>query len=391
MMSLFVELIQIALGTRTVLSKIPSENEWQQIYDTAVKQSLVGVVLSGIEVIRAKNVELSVPKILLLQWIGEVQMIEQQNKKLNEAAEHLIRVFKNGRLRSCVLKGQGVARLYDVRCKKSDVRSQNSEQSSESSRVQEFKGSSGSLSLRRQPGDIDLWVEGGREKVLQFLKSSYLKTGTVVIHHVDTSIIDGVETEVHFLPSYSYNYLRYAKYKKFFKEEANLQFNHFDERVGFAYPTNRFNAVYLMMHIFRHVFHEGIGLRQLMDYYFVLIHLTDEERKWAYGKLKWLGLGNVTSAVMYVMKAVFLMDDKYLLCSPSEKTGKYLLDEIFAGGNFGKFGEQYESAHSGNGFNLYLKNLKRLGKVYSLCPSEVLWAPIWKPTHWMWRKWKGYV
>ena len=402
-MSLFVELIQIAVGTREKLSNVPSENEWQRIYEIAAKQSLVGVVLSGIEVIRAKNAELSVPKMLLLQWIGEVQVIEQQNKKLNEAAEHLTRIFKNGGLRSCVLKGQGVARLYDVRCKKSDVRSQNSEQSSESLKVQESQGSqdlrneramletSGSLSLRRQPGDIDLWVEGGREKVLQFLKSSCLKTGTVVIHHVDASIVDGVETEVHFLPSYSYNYLRYIKYKKFFKEEANLQFDHFDEQVGFAYPTNRFNAVYLMMHIFRHVFHEGIGLRQLMDYYFVLIHLTDEERKWAYGKLKWLGLGKVTCAVMYVMKAVFLMDDKYLLCSPSEKTGKYLLEEIIAGGNFGKFGEQYESAHSGSSFNLYLKNLKRLGKVYSLCPSEVLWAPIWKPCHWIWRKWKGYV
>ena len=391
MMSLFVELIQIALGTRTVLSRIPSENEWQQVYDTAVKQSLVGIVLHGIEELRAKNAELSVPRVLLLQWIGEVQVIEQQNKKLNEAAEHLTRIFKNGGLRSCVLKGQGVARLYDVRCKKSDVRSTSAEQSSESSRVQEFKGSSGSLSLRRQPGDIDLWVEGGREKVLQFLKSSCLKTGKVVIHHVYTSIIDGVETEVHFLPSYSYNYLRYIKYKKFFKEEAKLQFDHFDEQVGFAYPTNRFNAVYLMMHIFRHVFHEGIGLRQLMDYYFVLIHLTDEERKWAYGKLKWLGIEKVTSAVMYVMKAVFLMDDKYLLCNPSEKTRKYLLDEIIAGGNFGKFGEQYESAHSGSSFNLYLKNLKRLEKVYSLCPSEVLWAPIWKPTHWLWRKRKGYV
>lgn len=400
MMSLFVELIQIALGTRIVLSRIPSEGEWQQIFDTAAKQSLVGVVLHGIEELRAKNAELSVPRVLLLQWIGEVQVIEQQNKKLDEAAEHLTRIFKNGGFRSCVLKGQGVARLYDVRCKKSDVRSTSCrtvEQRADDNSPEtwnlnlETNIRSGSLSLRRQSGDIDLWVEGGREKVLQFLKNSYLKTGTVVIHHVDTSIIDGVETEVHFLPSYSYNYLRYVKYKKFFKEEANLQFDHFDEQVGFAYPTNRFNAVYLMMHIFRHVFHEGIGLRQLMDYYFVLIHLTDEERKWAYGKLKWLGLGKVTSAVMYVMKAVFLMDDKYLLCSPSEKTGKYLLEEIIAGGNFSKFGDQYESAHSGSSFNLYLKNLKRLGKVYSLCPSEVLWAPIWKPTHWMWRKWKGSV
>ena len=366
--------------------RIDGTTDWPEVYRLATEQSVLGLVLAGLE-----HSDIKPPKMLLLQWIGEVQMIEQQNKKLNEAAEHLIRIFKNGGLCSCVLKGQGVARLYDVRCKKSDVRSLNSEQSSESSKVQESQGASGSLSLRRQPGDIDLWVEGGREKVLQFLKSSYLKTGTVVIHHVDASIVDGVETEVHFLPSYSYNYFRYIKYKKFFKEEANQQFNHFDGQVGFAYPTNRFNAVYLMMHIFRHVFHEGIGLRQLMDYYFVLIHLTDEERKWAYGKLKWLGLGKVTSAVMFVMKEVFLMDDKYLLCNPSEKTGKYLLEEILAGGNFGKFGEQYESAHSGSSFNLYLKNLKRLGKVYSLCPSEVLWAPIWKPSHWLWRKWKGYV
>ena len=359
-MFFFVELIQIALGIRSSISSVPLEEDWQKVYQLAERQALMGLLFSAIEKLNEKDKTAMPPMSLFYQWTGLVLNTETQNKRLNEAAEHLTRIFKNGGLRCCVLKGQGIARLY-------------------------------SQPLRRQPGDIDLWVEGGREKVLQFLKSSCLKTGTVVIHHVDTSIIDGVETEVHFLPSYSYNYLRYVKYKKYFKEEAKLQFDHFDEQVGFAYPTNRFNAVYLMMHIFSHVFHEGIGLRQLMDYYFVLIHLTDEERKWAYGKLKWLGLGKVTSAVMYVMKAVFLMDDKYLLCSPSDKTGKYLLEEIIAGGNFGKFGEQYESAHSGSSFNLYLKNLKRLGKVYSLCPSEVLWAPIWKPCHLIWRKWKGYV
>lgn len=354
---LLFELVQVALKNRQDLSTTPSRNEWYILYKEAKRHSIVGFLFCGIELLPDEQ---RPPKELLLQWIGDVMQVETQNKRLVDACNQLARLFKTGALRSCVLKGQGLAQLYNE-------------------------------PFRRQSGDIDLWVEGGREKVLQFLKSSYLKTGMVVIHHVDASIVDGVETEVHFLPSYSYNYLRYIKYKKFFKEEANQQLGHFDEQVGFAYPTNRFNAVYLMMHIFRHVFHEGIGLRQLMDYYFVLIHLTDEERKWAYGKLKWLGLGKVTSAVMYVMKVVFLMDDKYLLCSPSEKTGKYLLEEILAGGNFGKFGEQYESAHSGSSFNLYIKNLKRLGKVYSLWPSEVLWAPIWKPAHWMWRKWKGYV
>lgn len=171
---------------------------------------------------------------------------------------------------------------------------------------------------------------------------------------------------------------RYLKYKSFFKEEANQQFNHFDGNVGFGYPTNKFNAVYLMMHISRHIFQEGIGLRQLMDYYFVLIHLLDQEREWAYGKLKWLGLRKLTSAVMYVMKTVFQMDDKYLLCKPSEKIGVYLLEDVFQGGNLGRFGEQYKASYSDNDIILYLKNLKRLRKVYSFCPSEVFWAPVWK-------------
>ena len=384
MQNIFLELIQVAVGTREKLSRIPSEGEWQLIYETAVKQSLVGIVLCGIEELRAKNVELRVPRALLLQWIGEAKRIELQNKRLNEAAALVHSLFKSNGLRSCVLKGQGVARLYGV----------NEELRAKSCRADD----DGSLGLRRQPGDIDIWVEGGREKVLSFLKEKHLKIGKIVIHHVDVSIVEGVETEVHFQPSYTYDLFRYVKYKKFFKKEANQQFNHFDKQVGFAYPTLRFNAVYMMMHIFRHVFHEGIGLRQLMDYYFVLVNMNHNENDNenenlvdVMETLQSMGLMRFTEAVMYVMKVVFQMDDRYLLCMPSKETGEFLLEEIFRGGNFGKFEEQYKEAHSGGRLYKYLLNIKRLKKVYSLCPSEVLWAPVWKPSHWLWRKWKGYV
>ena len=365
-MHFFIELIQVVVGTRDKLSRIPSEGDWQQIYKAAVKQSLVGVVFSAIEILNKQDSTIKPPIPLFYSWLTETKKIEVENKRLNDAAAMVYSFFKSGGLHSCILKGQGVARLYN-------------------------ENGSGSLVVRRQPGDIDIWVEGGRENILRYLKEKHQKTGRIVIHHVDASIVEGVETEVHFLPSYTYDYFRYIKYKLFFKEEALQQFNNFDEHTGFAYPTQKFNAVYMMMHIFRHVFHEGIGLRQLMDYYFVLINLTDEEREWAYGKLKWLGLGNMAGAVMYVLKRVFLMGDRCLLCKPSKETGKFLLEEIFKGGNFGKFDDQYEDAHSGSRFNLYLTNLKRLKRVYSLCPSEVLWAPIWKPCHWMWRKWKGYL
>ena len=357
---LFLELIQLAVGTRDRLSKVPSEEEWQKIYAQATKQSLMGILYSGIEIQNKTDVVVLPPDDLFFIRYGDVAKIEHLNKKRNDAAAALYTIFKNGGLRSCVLKGQGLALLYPD-------------------------------PLKRQSGDIDLWVEGSREEILRFLKDSGFETGKVVIHHVDAHVIADVETEIHFLPSYSYNYLRYLKYKKFFKEEADRQFEHFDGQRGFAYPTNPFNAVYLLLHIFRHVFSEGIGLRQLMDYYYVLTQLTDEEREWAYGKLRWLGLERMTGAVMYVLKRVFLIEDRYLLCSPLEKEGEFLLDEIFQGGNFGQYGKQYNKTKSSKGLKLYLLRLKRLRKVAGLCPSEVLWAPFWKPCHWLWRKAKGYA
>lgn len=391
MMSLFVELIQIALGTRTVLSRIPSENEWQQVYDTAVKQSLVGVVLSGIEVIRAKNAELSVPKMLLLQWIGEVQVIEQKNKKLNEAAGHLTSIFKNGGLRSCVLKGQGIARLYDVRCKKSDVRSQNSEQSSESSRVQEFKGSSGSLSLRRLPGDIDLWVEGGRENVLKFLKDSYFGLGQVVIHHVDTRIIDGVETEIHFIPVYAYNPVLHYKLQRFFKEHGDEQFSHYDDELGFSYPTNSFNAVYVLAHIYMHFLYEGIGLRQLIDYYYVLNALTREQREQAIHDIKRSGLTKIAGAVMFVLSEVCNMKEELMIAKPDNKRGTLLLSEIERSGNFGKYDERLKNRKEEDLIRFNLVALKRQLSFFRYYPMDIISIPFFKVWHWCWRKWKGYL
>ena len=357
---LLLELIQVAIEGRESLSKVPTKEEWQYLYDEAIRQSLVGVLLSGVERLYNKDVAFKPPMTILYEWVGCVIQIERKNRELNYAASLLHRIFKDGGLRSCVLKGQGLSTLYPK-------------------------------PQRRQSGDIDLWVEGSREHTLCFLKKKFFDTGEVVIHHVDACIIEGVETEIHFLPSYTYNYLRYIKYKRFFKEESGEQFCHFDERIGFAYPTNRFNAVYLMLHIFRHVFHEGIGLRQFLDYYFVLLQLSEDERKWAYEKLEWLGLKNITGAVMYVLQNVFLLENSFLLCAPSQQRGSYLIAEIEQGGNFGKYDERYKWIHGKGKIWLYIENLKRLRKVFSLCPSEVLWAFLWKPSHWIWRKYNGYV
>ncbi len=357
---MFFELIQVVIGKRSHLSRIPTDEDWLEIFLTAEKQGLEGIIFSAIAKLKKVDASIMPPEELYYDWLEVVVDIELSNKELFQAAETLSHVFKNGGLRCCVLKGQGLSLLYPE-------------------------------PQRRVPGDIDLWVEGSREHTLQFLRDKCFGVGKIVIHHVDTEILDGIQTEIHFIPSYTYNHFRYRKYQKFFKEEAEEQFSHFDEKVGFAYPTNRFNAVYCLMHIFCHIFNEGIGLRQLLDYYYVLLQLSEEERKWAYGKLKWMGLGKFTGAIMYVEQKVFCLETEYLLCQPSEEVGRLIMDEIMQGGNFGKFGAHYRLAHSKNWIFLKFMKLIRLFKLISICPSEVLWAPIWKPAHHVWRLAKGYI
>ena len=359
-MSLFVELIQIALGTRTELSRIPSENDWQQIYEIAAKQSLVGIVLSGIEELRAKGFEVNVPKVLLLQWIGEVQMIEQRNNKLNEAAEYLTRIIKNGGLRSCVLKGQGVATLYPQ-------------------------------SLLRQPGDIDLWVEGGRERVLKFLKDSYFGLGKVVIHHVDARIIEGVETDIHFVPVYACNPFLHHRLQRFFRLHAEEQFSNVDKDLGFSYPTLRFNTVYILAHIYMHFLYEGIGLRQIVDYYYVLKSLDDEGRIQAASDIKQVGLLKFAGAVMFVLQRVCGMDDGSLVTRPDDKRGGLLLDEIMRSGNFGKYDERLKNRDDKNLVLFNLVALKRQLRFLRYYPMDIISIPFFKVGHWCWRKCKGYL
>lgn len=195
-----------------------TKEEWISAFQMAEVQSLLGILLSAIEKLRAEDKSELPPKELIFQLIGTTLQIEEQNRITNRAAVQLTSIFKKEGIRSCVLKGQGIAQLY-------------------------------AIPQRRQSGDIDLWVEGGRNKILQFIKSNSFSSGQVVIHHADVSIIEGIETEIHFIPCYSCNPFLHRKLQAFFQKHADVQFSNFDEKLGFSYPTLRFNAVYLLSHI----------------------------------------------------------------------------------------------------------------------------------------------
>jgi len=357
---LFFELIQLAIGNRRNLSRIPAEEEWQEIYQEAEKQALVGFLLIAVEKLNELDKASMPPMHLFYQWIGDALQIENRNKKVSYAAAKLTRIFKNGGMRSCVLKGQGVAQLYPK-------------------------------PERRQSGDVDLWVEGGREKVLKFMKDSYFGRDHVVIHHVESQIIDGVVSEIHFIPCYSCNPFLHAKLQRFFAKNAEEQFLNYNEKLGFAYPTSRFNAVYILSHIYMHFLYEGIGFRQIVDYYYVIKNLDDEGKKLATSDIKKVGLLKFAGAVMFVLQRVCGMDDNSMVTKPDDKRGRLLLDEIMVSGNFGKYDDRLKNR---NGKNLVLFNLvalKRQLRFLRYYPMDIISIPFFKVWHWCWRKSKGYL
>lgn len=354
-MTPFQELILISLGKRNRFSVEPTEEVWQTIYIEAQRHCLTGVLLSGVE--KAVAAGSSKPS-FLMQWIGNTMQQELTNTKLNARCREITEQFDKEGVRSCVLKGQGVAMLYPN-------------------------------PLRRQSGDIDLWVEGKRDEIYELLKRRW-GVEKAVIHHADVKIFPDTATEIHFIPSFAYSPFRYQRYKNFFSRYACREFDHYDQKVGFAYPEEVFNAVYSLIHIFHHVLHEGIGLRQMMDYYYMLCNLGDEQRVKAYEEIRRLGLRRFAAAVMYVEQQMFELDEKYLLCLPNKSLGDFLLYEITQSGNFGHYDLRNRKVNRNSRWAVYCHNVSRNVTFFRFAPSEVLWAPLWKPCHFLWRMYKNY-
>lgn len=334
-----------------------SINDSSKLFVKAQRQAIDGVLLDGFVRLKTNADSIQDYKKTKLHWIACALQIEQRNDLTNLRARQLTDFFMSGGYRSCVLKGQGVALLYPN-------------------------------PKRRRCGDIDLWVEGKRDDIVNYIRSKGVKVYDVHLVHATAEFFKDVPVEIHFRPSWMYNPFLDRKLQTFFASQASEQFAHYDEKVGFAYPTVFFNLVHSMVHINRHVFEEGIGLRQLMDYYFILIHSSREERTEAYNVLCSVGLRKFVGAVMYVMQKVFLLEEDLMLCRPNSILGSRLLDSIMAGGNFGK---ALGLKHGRNKLEKGLLQLKHNLRLMLPYAKEAMWIPFFQVWHYGWRKKHGYL
>ena len=159
-----------------------------------------------------------------------------------------------------------------------------------------------------------------------------------------------------------------------------------------AVPTPEMNRVYVLLHIYRHLFDEGIGLRQLLDYFYVLRSpCTPDERARTVAILRRLGMLRFARAVMYVEQVVFGLENEHLLLPPSERYGRRLLSEVMRAGNFGQFDERIHRKRNERPIQKFWRKVSRNVTFLTDYPGEVLWSPLFKIWHYFWRMRKGYL
>lgn len=359
-MTLFRELIQVSIGNRVCLSRTPSAAEWGELYAMAKKQSLVGVCFAGVQKLQLQ--QQCPEEMLYLTWMGMAAKIQQRNEVVNRQCAELQAKLSADGFRSCILKGQGVAQVYPE-----------------------------SLRGLRQSGDIDIWIEGDKDAALDWARKQGASIGSIDMVHAHADLFSDTEVEIHSQPSWMYGRKADKVLQRFFAESASEQFGHHDEKTSMTYPTVGFNLVYSLVHINRHIFEEGIGLRQLLDYYFILKASNVAEREKVHEEIAALGLKKFAAGIMYIESKVFAFGRDCMVCEPDAVEGEFLLEDIERGGNFGKYDERnvvlpVEKRFARGWYNM-LHNVRYLWHY----PSEVLAIPFWKVWHYCWRKRKGYL
>ncbi|OYP65850.1 nucleotidyltransferase family protein [Prevotella sp. P2-180] len=414
-MNIFFEFIQIALGNRKSLSVGISDADWLRLFDFCKKQAMIGVGFTAVEKLHTQGV--TCPAALRMQWMALALQIETRNALLNEQCAKLARKYEHDGLSTCILKGQGNLLNYPEHLRK-----------------------------RRQCGDIDVWtvckngipiaVQTAKDKaeyveyhghkaVIEYVRMQHrlaVSNVSPVIryHHIEAPKIDGTEVEVHFRPCYAHSPQRNWRMQRWFIDHADVCMKH-KTHMGFSVPTASVNVVYQMCHLFSHYFDEGLGLRQLMDYYFALkvwhndvMECKDLQSQgmWSEGLgtavmsaqevmavIRSFGMGKFASAVMYVLHEVFENEEcrmkneecissfaPWMICEPNEKEGRKLLEEIMKGGNFGQYDERGKEFKNGGMVKHGLWKLKRVMRLVSSYPEEAMWEPMFRVYHLLWRK-----
>lgn len=373
---IFFDFLRFSIGSAKEIPGSLKEVDWKELYAIAKKQALLGVLFHGIQRLPK---ELAPEQKLLMQWMVMAEMIRKQNIRLFQDSVKVCQNFENEGFANCILKGQGNASLYPD-------------------------------PYMRTPGDIDIYLSGGRRKIMKYV-DQVCPNQVMRYHHVDFPVMK-TAIEVHFTPSYMSFPIHNSRMQKWFEKVMGEQCNHrvsLPDGYGEIHvPQVSFNVIYILSHLYLHIFTEGIGLRQLLDYYFVLVkwhtdltNLTDSNKSLPQmtqintdldtlrHELKYLGLWKFAQAVMYMLHEVFGLSEDRMIAPMDEREGRFLLDEIMRGGNFGQYDDRMGSKVGESKIHRYFRMNFRDLRFVKHYPTEALCEPVFRTWFAGWKKIHG--
>lgn len=301
-----LEWLRYALNPTT---DMPTVTDWKALMDFANKQALTGICLPH-------NSPSNMTRELLLKWIGQIQFIEQENKLLNRRIEQLFTKLEGDGFECCLLKGQGNATMYLE-------------------------------PLKRCPGDIDVWVNTDEKTVYEYVKKLF-PNEKETYKHIHFPLFSDAPIDVHITPLKFYSSQYSKRLQKWIDKNKTEQFENnirlLDINKDICVPNGKFNAVYQMGHMLIHLFDEGLGLRQVVDYYYVLkgLNISDSERLEIAATINELGMLRFAKAMMWILSHVLGLPADFCIVEQDERRGKILLEDILEGGNFGHHSQRYK-------------------------------------------------
>lgn len=410
MNELFFELIRVALGKQKCLSRNPSAKEWKRLFKMAEWQRLLGICFYGVKKIASPlpspegkgESNISIPGELYDYWLGTAALIQQQNQKVNKQCVEVCNKLQEARFKCSILKGQGIAQLYNEGRKTKDER----------------LDESNFLGMFRQSGDIDVWVDGGMKKAMAWAKQEY---GDVEFDYINAHLpmYKDTEVELHWRVQSLDNLWKNKKLQRWLEEHKEELLNTTEvlpDGVGsIPVPSPTFNSFYVLLHCYHHMFTEGLGLRQVMDYYFVLQSRrpTPTPSLNSEGNLETtlreFGMLKFAKAMMWVLQHVFEennVDEErrtknedtkdnwrerypWMIVEPDENEGRFLLKELMLNGNFGHFDKRIKKVSKNKKIQSVWANFQHSLHVAKHYPSESFWSPIWIVWHFMWKRTVG--
>lgn len=377
--SLFLQLIRVSLGNAAGFSSRPSAKEWEELMAMSSKQGVAGVAFSGVEKLPKEQM----PSLeVIMDWSAIVDYIEMENRRLNRVNVKVCDMFERDGKRVCIVKGASVGVLYPE-------------------------------PLRRDAGDVDVWMAGGREAVSEYVRGKFADVDERSTHHASVNV-DGVCVEVHFLPAELYSIRHFRYLTNYYRAMEATPWNCRAEldcgrakgvsedgmRSSIVVPQLQVSLVTVIVHLFHHWAFEGVGMKQVLDCYWLLKQVdkagcadeaftdgksADEIRSGAMMLFRRMGIRTFVAALMYVLKELG-MDEGQMLCKPNARYGKRLLDSILATGIVsadelanGKYGQE-------NRLHKFFRRAHRVVRMMPMAPSEMIWMLLRNVVRWLYKR-----